>query len=188
MVLNSANKGIHLHGSPDTKRTSPGYSWGMKTTAIITLLTVCLAGVFTAQAAPKSSASFEKALKDAEMVASLSPSWSVHRTSGKSMGDFFGNNSLILVQKAASLSDIRVGMMVVYRSAEGELISHKVIGHDGDSIRTMGVANWKADPAPVTAEMIVGTVFGVFHTAGVPAGPVYASNGSVLPTTLCKTY
>lgn len=159
----------------------------MKATHIITIITACIAVVFTANAAPKSSAPFAKALKDAEMIASMSPAWSVHRTSGKSMGDFFGDNSLILVQKAA-IAEIRAGMMVVYRSAEGELISHKVIGHDGDSIRTMGVANWKTDPAPETADMIVGTVFGVFHTAGVPAGPVYASNGSVLPTTLCKTY
>jgi len=122
------------------------------------------------------------------MVASLNPAWSVHRTTGQSMGEFFGDNSLILVQQASSLTDIRVGMMVVYRSAEGELISHKVIGHDGDSVRTMGVANWKVDPTPVTADMIVGTVFGVFHSEGAPAGPVYASNGSVVPTTLCKTY
>ena len=159
----------------------------MKTTTALTIITACIAVVFTANAAPKSSAPFEKALKDAEMVASLSPAWSVHRSSGKSMGDFFGDNSLILVQEA-SLADIRVGMMVVYRSASGELISHKVIGHDGDSVRTMGVANWKMDPAPVTADMIVGTVFGVFHSAGAPAGPVYASNGSVIPTTLCKTF
>ena len=159
----------------------------MKTTTIAIIFTACIAAVFTANAAPKSSAPFEKALKDAEMIASMSPAWSVHRTSGKSMGDFFGDNSLILVQ-SARLADIRVGMMVVYRSAEGELISHKVIGHDGESIRTMGVANWKVDPAPVTADMIVGTVFGVFHTAGVPAGPVYAFNGSPLPTTICKTF
>ena len=159
----------------------------MKTTTAIALLTVCFAGVLPINAAPKSSAPFAKALKDAEMVASLNPAWSIHRTTGQSMGEFFGDNSLILVQKA-SLADLRVGMMVVYRSAEGELISHQVVGHDGDSVRTRGVANWKADPAPITADMVVGTVFGVFHTAGAPAGPVYASNGSVVPTTVCKTF
>lgn len=159
----------------------------MKTTTIMAIITACLAGVFTTNAAPKSSATFEKALQDAEMIASMSPAWSVHRTTGKSMGDFFGDNSLVLVQKA-SLSDLRVGMMVVYRSTSGELISHKVVSHSGTSVQTMGVANWKMDPEPVTDDMIVGTVFGVFHTAGVPAGPVYASNGRVLPTTLCKTF
>ncbi|HKK18823.1 MAG TPA: hypothetical protein VJ952_09110 [Opitutales bacterium] len=160
----------------------------MKTTTLLTILTACIATAFTAGAAPKSSAPFEKALKDAEMVASLNPAWSVHRTSGKSMGEFFGDNSLILVQKAASLADLRVGMMIVYRSASGELISHKVVSHNGTSVQTMGVANWKADPEPVTADMVVGTVFGVFHSAGAPTGPVYASNGSVVPTTVCKTF
>lgn len=159
----------------------------MKTTTAITILAACFASVFTAQAAPKSSASFDKALQDAQMVASLSADWSVHRTSGASMGDFFGDNSLILVQKAG-IDEIRVGMMIVYRSSTGELISHKVVAHDGASLQTMGVANWKADPEPVTAEMIVGAVFGVFHTSGAPAGPVYASNGQPLPTAMCKTF
>ncbi len=159
----------------------------MKTTTFIAFFTACLVAVTTLNAAPKSSAPFEKALKDAEMVASLNPAWSVSRTSGDSMGDFFGDNSLIIVQKAA-LSDIRVGMMVVYRSSEGELISHKVIGHNGSSLRTIGVANWSADPAPVTQDMLVGAVFAVFHTSGAPSGSVVASNGSPIPTALCKTF
>lgn len=159
----------------------------MKTTTLIALFTACLVAVTTVNAAPKSSAPFEKALRDAEMIASLSPAWSVTRTAGVSMGDFFGDNSLIIVQKA-KLADIRVGMMVVYRSAEGELISHKVIAHNGSSLRTIGVANWSADPAPVTDDMLVGAVFAVFHTAGAPTGPVVASDGSPIPTALCKTF
>ena len=91
-----------------------GYSMGMKTTALIAFFTACLVAVSSLNAAPKSSAPFEKALRDAEMVASLNPAWSVKRTSGSSMGDFFGDHSLIIVQ-AAKLADIRVGMMVVYR-------------------------------------------------------------------------
>ncbi len=159
----------------------------MKTTTFIALFISFIAAALSASAAPKSSATFAKALSDAEMIASLSPAWSVQRTSGASMGEFFGDNSLILVQKA-TLADVRVGMMVVYRSTEGELISHKVVEHNGDSIRTIGVSNWSIDPAPVTNDMIVGTVFGVFHTAGAPAGEVYASNGQALPTALCKTF
>ncbi len=159
----------------------------MKTTAIFSIFTACLIAVSSLSAAPKSSAPFAKALQDAEMIASLNPAWSVQRTSGESMGDFFGDNSLIIVQKA-NLADIHVGMMVVYRSTEGELISHKVIGHNGDSLRTIGVANWSVDPAPVTEDMLVGAVFAVFHTSGAPAGPVVASNGSPIPTALCKTF
>ena len=159
----------------------------MKTTTLLALITLSLTAVFSANAAPKSSASFEKALQDAEMIASLSPEWSVQRTSGVSMGDFYGDNSLILVQKA-EIEDIRVGMMIVYRSAEGELISHKVVEHNGTSLSTIGVSNWSIDPFPITSDMIVGTVFGVFHTSGAPSGDVYASNGEPLPTALCKTF
>ncbi len=151
------------------------------------MLCACVATALTANAAPKSSASFEKALRDAEMIAALNPAWSVQRTTGTSMGDYFGDNSLILVQKA-SISEIRVGMMVVYRSLTGELIAHKVIEHNGESVRTTGVSNWNVDPEPVTADMIVGTVFGVFHTAGAPSGEIYTSNGQPLPTALCKIF
>lgn len=174
-----------LHSIP--KEAPIGYSLGMKTTTILAFFTACLVAVSTLNAAPKSSAPFEKALRDAEMVASLNPAWSVTRTSGASMGDFFGDNSLIIVQKA-NLADVRVGMMVVYRSTEGELISHKVIAHNGTSLRTIGVANWSADPAPVTEDMLVGAVFAVFHAASTPAGTVVASNGSPIPTALCKTF
>ncbi len=159
----------------------------MKTTTFIALFTAFLVAASGLHAAPKSSAPFAKALKDAEMIASLSSEWSVKRTSGASMGDFFGDNSLIIVQKAV-LSEIRVGMMVVYRSSEGELISHKVIGHNGSSLRTTGVANWSVDPEPVTEDMLIGAVFAVFHTSGAPTGPVLASNGSPVPTALCKSF
>ena len=159
----------------------------MKTTTFIAFFTACLVAVTTLNAAPKSSAPFEKALRDAEMIASLSPAWSVQRTSGVSMGDFFGDNSLIIVQEA-TLADVRVGMMIVYRSTEGELISHKVISHNGSSLRTIGVANWSVDPAPVTEDMLVGAVFAVFHSAGAPSGPVLAANGNPIPTAFCKTF
>ncbi len=159
----------------------------MKTTALLAIITLSLTAVFSANAAPKSSAPFAKALQDAEMIAALNPEWSVQRTSGESMGEFYGDNSLILVQ-TASIKDIRVGMMVVYRSTEGELIAHKVAAHHGDSLNTKGASNWKMDPLPITDDMIVGTVFGVFHTSGIPSGQVLASNGQPLPTALCKTF
>ncbi len=143
--------------------------------------------MLTATATPKSSATFEQTLRDAEMIASLNPAWSIHRTAGESMGDYFGDNSLIIVQEA-DIEQIEVGMMVVYRSAKGELISHKVVAHDGDSIRTAGSANWKIDPEPVTSEMIIGTIFAVFHSEGAPSGPALTSNGQAIPTALCKSH
>lgn len=121
------------------------------------------------------------------MITSLSSDWSVKRTSGDSMGEFFGDNSLIIVQKAA-LSDIRVDMMVVYRSSEGELISYKVISHNGSSLRTTGVANWSVDPEPVTEDMLLGAVFAAFYASGAPTGPALAFNGSTTLTALCKTF
>ena len=159
----------------------------MKTKAISLLLGLVFTAGTALEASPKSSAPFAKALRDAEMVASLNPDWGIHRTQGESMGDFFGDNSLILVQETA-FEDIDVGMMIVYRNSKGELISHKVVADNGDSLTTRGVANWKEDPDPVTAENLIGAIFGVFHTSGVPSGEVAASDGTTIPTALCKSY
>jgi len=159
----------------------------MKTTTLAAVLLALFGALLTAGASPKSSASFEKALSDAEMLAGLNPAWSIHRTTGDSMGDFFGDNSLILVQEA-SLAEIKVGMMIVYRSTNGELISHKVVQHNGDNLRCIGTSNWNMDPEPITGDMIVGTIFGVFHSAGAPQGGVVASNGRPIPTAVCKRF
>jgi len=159
----------------------------VKTRTLIAILVAGLWATGTASAAPKSSVPFGQALRDAEMIASFNPAWSVQRTTGESMGDFFGDNSLIIVQKT-TLEEIKPGMMVVYRSTDGELISHQVVAHDGTAITTQGAANWSVDPEPVTAEMIVGVIFAVFHTSGAPEGDILASDGTPLPTAVCRTF
>ena len=162
----------------------------MKTTTFLAIALASLSVVFTATAtpqSPKSSATFGKALSDAEMIANLSPEWNVYRTIGTSMGDYFGPNSLIVVQTAA-IQDVRVGMMIVYRTANGEFISHKVVAHNGTSLTTRGTSNSHIDPEPVTHDMIVGAIFCVFHTAGAPAGETLAGTDQPLPTALCKTF
>ena len=162
----------------------------MKTTTFLAIAIASLSAVFTAAASPKSpksSATFGKALRDAEMIANLSPEWHVYRTIGTSMGDYFGDNSLIVVQKA-DIQEVRVGMMIVYRAASGEFISHKVVAHNGTSLITQGAGNRHMDPDPVTNEMLVGAIFCVFHTAGAPADEILASTGQALSTAFCKTF
>ena len=159
----------------------------MKSKTLISLLAVTLLAASNLMAAPKSSAPFQKTLQDAERIAAMNADWTVQRTSGRSMGQFFGDNSFIVVQKS-NMRDIQVGMMVVYRSIQGELICHQVIAKSVDSLRTKGVANAVEDPAPVTENMLVGAVFAVFHSSGTPSGPVYSATGKPVPTALCKTF
>ncbi|MEM8868160.1 MAG: hypothetical protein AAGC73_07815 [Verrucomicrobiota bacterium] len=70
----------------------------MKYRQLIASILVSLSVVLASHASPISSASFEKALQDAEMIASLEPSWKVFRTIGDSMGPYFGDHSLIVIQ------------------------------------------------------------------------------------------
>jgi hypothetical protein len=98
-----------------------GILWALKQRPSSQSSPLSLIMVFSVNAAPKSSAPFVKVLQDAEMIASLNPEWGVQRTAGDSIGDFYGDNSLILVQ-TASIKHTRVGMMVADRSPEGEHI------------------------------------------------------------------
>lgn len=151
------------------------------------ILALVLAQASTLSASPKSSAPFDKALQDAESIAGLKPSWSVMRTLGPSMGDFFGDNSLILVQDI-EFASIRPGMLIVYETATGDRIAHQVVQRDGESVRAMGVNNIRMDPAPIGADRIVGAVFAVFHTKDVPESGVELSDGSPLPAAYCRSF
>ncbi len=103
------------------------------------------------------------------------------------MGEFFGNNSLILVQQA-TIRELRVGMLVLYRSPKGEYIAHRVIENRGAWLETRGISNSRPDPVFVKADMVVGIVFCVLHSSGFPEGALYTSDGKPLPTAVCKKY
>ncbi|MEM1222761.1 MAG: hypothetical protein AAGH40_08350 [Verrucomicrobiota bacterium] len=159
----------------------------MKVAKFIAWIIMASCSVFSVQASPASSASFQKTLEDAEMIASLDPAWKIYRTVGKSMGNYFGDHSLILVQETA-FEDIREQMIVVYRNDSGELISHQVIAKKDGHLQTKGYANLKKDPVAISEEMVLGTVFCVFHSEEAPKGPLVLSNGRSLPTALCKEF
>lgn len=138
------------------------------------------------EVAPKSSATYERALGDVEAMMANMPDAMLFRLVGASMGDFMGDQSLILVEKA-ELKDIREGMIVVYRASSGDCIAHRVIKNRGSWLVTAGVENLQYDPEPVTEAMLTGAVFAIVHTAGLPDEPVMSS-GKPVAVALCKDW
>jgi len=103
------------------------------------------------------------------------------------MGNFYGDNSLIVI-RPARLSEIREGMLVVYKNDGNELIAHQVVRHCGNALQTKGHSNTAIDPSPVTENMLLGVIFCVFHANRAPSDEVLSSNGNPLPIAHCRSF
>jgi hypothetical protein len=158
-----------------------------KTYTRLLLATAFFGGSLRTFADPISSASCEEALAMAERIASKNTSWTIYRTVGSSMGDFFGSNSFILVKKV-SMREVKGGMLILYRSSKGMPTAHRVIENRGPWLKTAGMDNTKMDPIYVKADAVEGIVFGVLHAAEIPNGPVYTSDGREVAVAYCKSY
>lgn len=144
---------------------------------VFVLLTVLLPNAASANAAaPSSPVPFSKALEEAQKLASLDARWSVLRCDGDSMTPYFGPASLMIVQ-SASASELRPGMIAVYRDSENDLVAHSVVsvGEAGATLR--GFNNARNDPDTVTDANLVGVVFGLIHSNGAGSGEVPVAMG-----------
>jgi signal peptidase I len=112
--------------------------------------------------APSSGVPFLDALSDARHLASIKADMSVYMVKGDSMEPFFGNNSILVINKT-DFDALRPGMMVVYRDAAGDFVAHRVIEHTSIGWTVMGQNNDKKDPGLVTSDNYQGTVFCMLH-------------------------
>ena len=116
-------------------------------------------------AAPTSPVPYAVALAEAQKVAALNPAWTVMRCDGDSMTPYFGDASLMLVQPSR-VSELRPGMIAVYRDAAGDLVAHSVVKVDASGATLRGFNNTRNDPDVVTDANLAGVVFGFLHSAG----------------------
>jgi len=131
------------------------------------VLTLCLIGATLVPATAKAAQAdaevpFTQALADAHQVTSLNSGWTVYVSHGESMLPQIDHNSLLLVDKA-SFDKLAVGMLVVYRDASGDLVSHRLIQCTSAGWVAKGLNNTQEDPSLVTRDNLQGVVFGVMH-------------------------
>jgi len=108
----------------------------------------------------------EQALREAEQITAMNPHWEVVRGQGHSMTPYFGEHSLLLVDRSTG-GALRPGTVMLYRDRDGDLIAHKVVGTDDNLLIAQGLNNTNVDPAPVPRDAVEGVVFGVLHTSGI---------------------
>ncbi|HTB62582.1 MAG TPA: signal peptidase I [Opitutales bacterium] len=136
--------------------------------SLLTLsMVLCLAlgtlAPHTARAvAPSSGVLFSDALANAHKIAELDPTWELFMVKGQSMEPQFGANS-ILVAAQTKYSDLKVGMLVVYKDSTGDLVAHRIIQKNDNGWVAKGYNNDKTDPCLVTAQNLQGVVFGILN-------------------------
>ncbi len=82
------------------------------------------------------------------------------RGSGKSMLPYYGDNSVLIIE-TASYNKLKMGMSVVYRDNNGDLVGHLLQVKFGNDWYVRGFNNKKQDPQVVTERNYVGVIFGI---------------------------
>jgi signal peptidase I len=155
-------------------------------------MVLCLAlaafAPLTARAgAPSSGVPFADALANAHKIAELDPTWKLFMVKGQSMEPQFGCNS-ILVAAQTKYTDLKVGMLVVYKDGTGDLVAHRIIQKNDNGWIAKGYNNDKTDPCLVTAENLQGVVFGIVnYKHGTDSLASVDIKGNP-PVALAKTY
>ncbi len=82
------------------------------------------------------------------------------RGSRKSTLPYYGDNSVPIIE-TASYNKLKMGMSVVYRNSNGDLVGHLLQEKFGNDWYARGFNNKKQDPQVVTERNYVGVIFGI---------------------------
>ena len=118
---------------------------------------------------PLSPVSLGNTLTDAHKLATRHGGMQVLQISGDSMLPFFGNGSVVIV-KSIEASQLREGMVVVYKNRFGETVAHRLIASGKDGWTAQGYNNTEADSTLVDDSNLVGVVYTTFHSNGQLGG------------------
>ena len=122
----------------------------------------------------------ERAIKDAEKLISLNNDWKVMLGSGESMLPIYGDNPILIVDTAA-YHNLKIGMSVVYRDNQGDLIGHLLRRKVGDNWYAQGFNNKNQDPQLITERNFVGVIFGFISGISSREGPGGHSSNTNYP-------
>ena len=117
---------------------------------------------------PVSPVGIEQALSDARALAGQDANLKVMQVDGISMLPYFGPGS-VLVVKPITAARLREGMVVVYTNRFGEKVAHRLEAQLGEGWKVKGYNNSRSDSTLVTGANLLGVVYAVFNTDGLPA-------------------
>lgn len=117
---------------------------------------------------PVSPVGVEQALSDARALAAHDAHLKVMQVDGVSMQPYFGPGSVLVVKPIAA-ARLHEGMVVVYLNRFGEKVAHRLEAQTEAGWQVKGYNNSRSDSTLVTGANLLGVVYAVFNTDGVPA-------------------
>lgn len=128
---------------------------------------VVLAGCATVPepAAPESNASRREVLDAAVTLERSQPGRRAASGAGDSMAPIYGENTVI-VSHPIAFEDLESGMIVAFISQEKGRVIHQLTRKTRFGWRSQGLNNVAEDAGYVTAENLIGVVYGVFQSSG----------------------
>lgn len=122
----------------------------------------------TATVAPRSSVTRDHALSLAQITANAVGGQVYTVAPTGSMKPTLDESSVVTVEKV-SFQELRRGDIIIYRSASGAPVIHRLYEQSGDSWLVLGDNNAAIDREAVTGRNFLGRVCAIFYTAaGVP--------------------
>ena len=85
---------------------------------------------------------------------------------GDSMEPVLQEGTVILLRRI-EFSDLEVGLDVAYRNRHGEQVIHQLVRKRGKGWVAKGINNPREDPDLVTADNLIGVLYGIFYNQGV---------------------
>jgi signal peptidase I len=135
---------------------------------LASLHTGCATTGSTATVAPRSSVSRDQALSLAQLAANAVGGQVYTVAPTGSMKPTLDESSVVTVEKVAFI-ELRRGDIVIYRSAGGAPVIHRLYEQSGDGWLVLGDNNASIDREAVNARNLLGRVCAIFYTAaGAP--------------------
>jgi signal peptidase I len=146
----------------------PGFSRSLLAAAAIALglfQTGCTTSAnSTANIAPRSSVSRDHALSLARLTATAVGGEVYTIAATGSMKPTLDESSVVTVEKVP-FSELRRGDIIIYRSAGGGPVIHRLYQQNGDKWLVLGDNNPSIDREAVTSANLLGRVCAIFYTA-----------------------
>lgn len=126
--------------------------------------TGCASTGSSARVAPRSSVSRDHALSLAQLTATAVGGEVYTIAATGSMKPTLDESSVVAVEKVP-FSELRRGDIVIYRSASGGPVIHRLYEQHGDRWLVLGDNNASIDREAVTGSNLLGRVCAIFYTA-----------------------
>lgn len=131
--------------------------------AILCVLTGCVHTDRRSEAPPSAPLPMGDAMRAASSLRHAEPGRTAIVGRGQSMAPLYGDGTVV-VFTPVEFASLEAGTVVAYRNRANRTVVHRLVRREADGWVAEGLANPYEDAEKVTADNLLGVVYGVFYT------------------------